>query len=165
MSSDHEQRRTGLDQQHFGGERGAVREPQTLRLGVVLNAAAPVDEQIIISPERGGRRHGVAVGVEMDVMRVQMVGGAVAQVVRLRHDEDPRRRRRQLGADSFEGREQRPVLGGEVLPPPVLAGVLIAGRDRLSREVPFPAKVGDDPRGDEDGADRDRKRCGTRNPS
>src|SRR5580765_4114441 len=87
MSFDGEGGCAGLDHQQFGTDGCAVGKAQALRRRVVLDAAAQVDDQEITGMQRGGGRQRVSIRFEVNVVRIQVIRGAIAKVVLIADDE------------------------------------------------------------------------------
>src|SRR5512144_1229817 len=81
MSENAEQHRAAVRCDDFGARRGAFGHPQTLLRWVVLNAAPLIDEQVVPGAQRGHGRRRVHVRIEEDVVRIEMVGGAIAEIM------------------------------------------------------------------------------------
>src|SRR5512141_890037 len=96
--ADPEKRSTRLDDERLGRDRRAAVPTEEALRGVVLDTAAVIDDDVIARVQRGRGRERVGPRVEVDVVRVEVVRAAAAEVMRLRRHEDASGRRGKLRA-------------------------------------------------------------------
>src|SRR5215831_15106365 len=87
ISANPEQRGTRLDDQRLGGDGRVPVPTQKALRGVVLDAVPLVDDDIVAGMHLRGRRQRVGPRIVVDVVWVEVIRAAAAEVVRLRRHE------------------------------------------------------------------------------
>src|SRR5205823_2786284 len=131
---------------------------QTLNCGIVLNAAALINDDEVACSETIGRGHQVSVRLVPNVVRVQMKCGAAEVVIRIGKYENARGRRGQHFACFLDEREQRPIIRRKMLLAPIFATIAKRRSVCFSSKIDRPSDVENEPSDGEKSGDRNRKR-------